>query len=65
MKNKLVKKMICNVLNEKHAPTMEFEFERTISPIDYSTTEYGLHKDSRPFKCGTVSLTLQQLRETL
>ena len=68
MRNKKVKQMICDVLNEKHNLTyyafMGFEFERTISPVDYSVTDYGLHKDCRPFACGTVSLTAQQLRET-
>ncbi len=61
MKNKKVKQMICDVLNEKHGLTfyscMGFAFERTISLIDYSVTDYGLHKDCRPFICGVYSVT--------
>ena len=66
MKNKQVKQMICDVLNKKHGLTyssyIEFDFERTISPVDYSVTRYGLHMNCNPFTCGDVSLTADQLK---
>ena len=66
MRNKRVKQMICDVLNKKYGLTycsyIGFEFEETISPVDYSVTKYGLHMNCNLFTCGTASLTADQLR---
>lgn len=59
MKNKQVKQMICDQLNDIHGlPVwMGFAFERCYKHPNYKTlTVYGLHKDSKPVTLGIVSM---------